>query len=77
MDPAYPHYDNADKCEFCEDIKVQFTEKLEETRQMMTERLWGLCLDCFKAGGVHLAECRYEHKKILPAGANGLGINGL
>jgi hypothetical protein len=57
---------------------------------MHMDRLWGLCLDCFKAGGVNPAECRYEHQKakvsswlagqqaIAQAGQQqtGLGIQG-
>lgn len=68
-----PEYDNADQCEFCEDVKGLFSRKLEELRKVHGERLWGMCLDCYKAGGVNAGECRYEHAKILPAGAQAAG----
>lgn len=32
-------------------------------REMQRERLWGLCLDCYKAGGFCEGECRFEHGK--------------
>ena len=72
-----PEYDNVDRCEFCEDVKIKFTEQLDTTKEEHEKRLWGLCLDCYKAGGINPAECRYEHAKAVQAQANGLGINGL
>ncbi|KAK4553615.1 hypothetical protein LTR86_009411 [Recurvomyces mirabilis] len=60
-----PEYDDCDKCEFCENIKERFTNVLELVKHMHKERLWGLCLDCFMAGGVNPGECRVEHPKIV------------
>jgi hypothetical protein len=78
-----PNYDNVDKCEFCEDVKGLFTKKLDALKEEHEKRLWGMCLDCYKAGGINPAECRFEHAKpavqarAQGAGAGGLGINGL
>ena len=58
-----PEYDNADRCEFCEDVKIKFTEQLDTMKEEQEKRLWGLCLDCYKAGGVNVGECRFEHAK--------------
>ncbi|KAK3673048.1 hypothetical protein LTR78_007159 [Recurvomyces mirabilis] len=60
-----PEYDDCDKCEFCENIRERFTNVLELVKHMHKERLWGLCLDCFMAGGVNPGECRVEHPKIV------------
>jgi len=70
-------YDDADKCEFCNDIKIKFTEQLDITKQEQKERLWGLCLDCFNAGGLNVGECRFDHAKPCAFQQNGLGIAGL
>lgn len=79
-----PDYDDSDKCEFCEDVKTMFTEKLEELRKAHEKRLWGMCLDCYKAGGINGGECRFEHAKgggrqatSPKANGGGLGISGL
>ena len=58
-----PDYNDVDQCEFCDQVKVEFVGKLRRTQQAQKERLWGLCLDCFKAGGVNDGECRFEHSK--------------
>ncbi|KAK4956292.1 hypothetical protein LTR10_005814 [Elasticomyces elasticus] len=58
-----PEYDDCDKCEFCEDVKTAFGTAVDLVKKMHKERLWGLCLDCFKAGGINAGECRYEHSK--------------
>ena len=72
-----PGYNDADKCECCEDIKIKFTEHLDTVKDAQKVRLWGLCLDCYKAGGVNEGECRYEHPKTQQAQIGGLGIQGL
>ncbi|KAK0249588.1 hypothetical protein LTR02_001922 [Friedmanniomyces endolithicus] len=58
-----PAYDDCDKCDFCEDVKTRFGLAVDVVKKMHKDRLWGLCLDCFKAGGVKEGECRYEHSK--------------
>ncbi|TKA37909.1 hypothetical protein B0A54_10511 [Friedmanniomyces endolithicus] len=58
-----PSYDDCDKCDFCEDVKTRFGLAVDVVKKMHKDRLWGLCLDCFKAGGVKEGECRYEHSK--------------
>lgn len=58
-----PRYDDCDKCEFCDDVKAKFGMAINLVKGLHRERLWGLCLDCFKAGGVLVGECRYEHSK--------------
>lgn len=76
-----PDYDNVDHCEFCEDVKVLFTRKLASLRKVHEQRLWGMCLDCYKAGGINPGECRFEHPKqgaqADASHAGGLGTNGL
>lgn len=59
-----PEYDDCDKCDFCEDVKGRFGPAVAMVKKMYAERLWGLCLDCFKAGGFNAGECRYEHSKL-------------
>lgn len=81
-----PEYDDADACEFCEDVKRSFTNKLKVLKREQADRLWGMCLDCYKAGGANVGECRYEHAKVMPPatqaaveqgeGSTGLGIQG-
>lgn len=39
-------------------------------KQMHQERLWGLCLDCYKNGGLYEGECRYEHSKAKSVSAD-------
>ena len=60
-----PIYDDCDSCEFCEGVKVNFSEQLELIKNTQKDRLWGLCLDCWKAGGINTrsdaGKCRYEH----------------
>lgn len=58
-----PEYDDCDKCDFCEDTKPKFSLAVLMVKQMHEERLWGLCIDCFKAGGLNAGECRIEHSK--------------
>jgi len=58
-----PSYDDCDKCDFCEHVKTRFSLAVDVVKKMHKDRLWGLCLDCFKAGGVKEGECRYEHSK--------------
>nr|POF13329.1 hypothetical protein CFP56_10476 [Quercus suber] len=63
-----PPYDDCDKCEFCEDTKGKFGLAIELIRQIHRGRLWGLCLDCFKAAGEFApGECRYEHPRPPPS----------
>nr|POF03866.1 hypothetical protein CFP56_21622 [Quercus suber] len=52
-----PEYDDCDKCEFCEDVKAKFAIAVGMVKQMHNTRLWGLCLDCFKAGGAFSGGC--------------------
>ena len=77
-----PEYDDCDKCEFCEGIRINFTEQLDGTKALQAERLWGLCLDCYKAGGVNVGECRFEHAKpqlqlLQEVNPGGLGSQGV
>ena len=58
-----PVYDDADRCTGCVYVKERFTEELERIKESHAKRLWGLCLDCYKTGGVDPASCRYEHLK--------------
>ena len=80
-----PEYDDVDKCEFCENVKIKFTEALDQLKDSQKDRLWGLCLDCYKTGGHNSGECRYEHAKSRPVDSRapgevqqgGIGITGL
>jgi hypothetical protein len=58
-----PEYDDCDKCEFCQPLVEAFEEKLMLVKKLHRERLWGLCLDCFTAGGVTRRDCRFAHVK--------------
>ena len=58
-----PEYDDCDKCEFCLPLVEVFDQKLMLVKKLHKERLWGLCLDCFNAGGVNRGECRFAHVK--------------
>lgn len=58
-----PEYDDCDKCEFCLPLVEIFEQKLMLVKKLHKERLWGLCLDCFNAGGVNRGECRFAHVK--------------
>lgn len=71
-----PEYDDVDKCEFCEGVKIGFTEELERMQESHRIRLWGLCLDCVKAGGVNRGECRYEHTKPMSYTVQASAVQG-
>lgn len=58
-----PDHDDCDKCEFCEDTQIKFRDAMKMVKSMHGTRMWGVCLDCFKAGGFNAGECRYEHAK--------------
>ncbi|KAK5169579.1 uncharacterized protein LTR77_005556 [Saxophila tyrrhenica] len=58
-----PPYDDTNRCDGCAYVKIQFTEEPEHVQQAYGKRLWGLCLDCYKAGGINPGECRYQHSK--------------
>ncbi|KAI6854928.1 hypothetical protein KC319_g11297 [Hortaea werneckii] len=59
-----PEYDDCDKCDFCEGVKAKFSLAVTMLKSMHASRMWGLCLDCFRAeGGMNSGECRYEHAK--------------
>ncbi|KAM0720667.1 hypothetical protein Q7P37_004804 [Cladosporium fusiforme] len=58
-----PDYDDSDKCDFCLPLVEEFAKRLMLVRKLHRERLWGLCLDCFNAGGVYEGECRFAHVK--------------
>ncbi|RMY15784.1 hypothetical protein D0867_06717 [Hortaea werneckii] len=59
-----PEYDDCDKCEFCEGVKAKFSLAVTMLKSMHASRMWGLCLDCFRAEtGTNKGECRYEHAK--------------
>jgi len=62
-----PEYDDCDKCEFCLPLVEAFDQKLMLVKKLHKERLWGLCLDCFTAGGVNRGECRFAHVKAAVA----------
>ncbi|KAK6429444.1 hypothetical protein LTR95_014408 [Oleoguttula sp. CCFEE 5521] len=59
-----PDYDDCDKCDFCLPLPEAFEAKLRLVKKLQKDRLWGLCLDCFKAGGVFQGTCRVEHVKV-------------
>lgn len=72
-----PEYNDADRCEFCENVKISFTETMDVTKDAQADRLWGLCLDCYKAGGINAGECRFEHAKaVQPARAVSASTTG-
>lgn len=60
-----PEYDDCDKCAYCAGVKDLFEAAVARIKKQQAERLWGLCLDCFKAGGLNAGRCRYEHVKPM------------
>lgn len=64
-----PEYDDCDKCEFCLPLVELFEEKMLLVKKLHRERLWGLCLDCFTAGGANKGDCRFSHVKASVAQA--------
>lgn len=58
-----PDYDDCDKCDFCIPLVKMFATSLNVVRKTHREMLWGLCLDCFNAGGMNPGECRFPHGK--------------
>ncbi|KAM3421047.1 hypothetical protein BST61_g1465 [Cercospora zeina] len=65
-----PDVDAADACYWCSHVEDRFATALGLVRMMHKDRMWGLCLDCYKAaGGMNTAgECRVEHYKAGVAG---------
>ena len=73
-------------CECCEGINEAFVSELHAVRLEHKHKLFGLCLDCFTAGGFNTKPCRYDHKAVEQTseqngGSRGetsaLGIQGL
>ncbi|KAK4619512.1 hypothetical protein CLAFUW4_11271 [Fulvia fulva] len=58
-----PEYDASDQCYWCLHVEDKFATAVDLVRKMHEERLWGLCLDCYLAGGLKEGECRVEHAK--------------
>ncbi|EMC93041.1 hypothetical protein BAUCODRAFT_77218 [Baudoinia panamericana UAMH 10762] len=58
-----PDYDDCDKCDFCAHIKTKFAVAVGMVKKLHQQRLWGMCLDCFKADGRFEGDCRVEHIK--------------
>lgn len=58
-----PEYDSSESCHFCIHIEDEFVAGVDDLKAAQRERLWGLCLDCYKFGGVNPGDCRYEHSK--------------
>nr|OQO26577.1 hypothetical protein B0A51_06768 [Rachicladosporium sp. CCFEE 5018] len=59
-----PDYDDCDKCDFCLPLTESFEAKFKLVKKLQKDRLWGLCLDCFRSGGVFQGTCRVEHVKV-------------
>lgn len=71
-----PDYDATDACYWCVHVEDRFARSLNLIRAMHKDRLWGLCLDCYKAGGTFQGECRYDHYKVARAKEAGQGGGG-
>lgn len=71
-----PDYDATDACYWCAHVEDRFARSLNLIRAMHKDRLWGLCLDCYKAGGTFQGECRYDHYKVARAKEAGQGGGG-
>ncbi|KAF2208043.1 hypothetical protein CERZMDRAFT_49995 [Cercospora zeae-maydis SCOH1-5] len=71
-----PDVDASDACFWCTRVEDRFATTLGLLRMMHKDRMWGLCLDCYKTGGAVNAagECRVEHFKA--AGTGGLARLG-
>ena len=61
-----PDYDSSEACYWCVHVEDKFATSLNLVRAMHKDRLWGLCLDCYKVpgGGTFQGECRFEHFKV-------------
>ncbi|EGP89751.1 uncharacterized protein MYCGRDRAFT_90453 [Zymoseptoria tritici IPO323] len=64
-----PDLNRIDECYFCIDVEEKFAAALQLVRAMHKDRLWGLCLDCYKHNGLYIGECRYDHFKISTVAA--------
>ncbi|CZT16097.1 uncharacterized protein RCC_01938 [Ramularia collo-cygni] len=58
-----PEYDASDACHFCAHVDEEFANAMDDVRLDHKDRLWGLCLECYKAGGIRAEECTYQHEK--------------
>lgn len=61
-----PEYDASQNCNFCYHVEDEFAEALNELKEEHKDRLWGLCMECFKAGALKPGECTYQHDKSAP-----------
>jgi hypothetical protein len=64
-----PDYDSSEACYWCAHVEDKFATSLNLVRAMHKDRLWGLCLDCYKTqlsggGASFQGECRFEHFKV-------------
>ena len=77
-----PDADTRDSCFWCMHVEDKFATALGLVRMMHKDRMWGLCLDCYRSeGGVNdTGNCRVEHyKAVVKEGAarlQGLGAAG-
>lgn len=60
-----PELDASDNCHFCAHVENDFAEAVHEMKDDIMRRIWGLCLDCYKYGGVNPGECRFQHDKSV------------
>ena len=65
-----PDYDASDQCYWCLHVEDKFVTAIDLVKKMHEERLWGLCLDCYQAGGLKEGECRVEHFKAKSLSAS-------
>lgn len=71
-----PEYDASDTCFWCIKVDDKFATALKIVKAMHKERMWGLCLDCYKSpGGINVGECRVEHFKFGSLGESTGGIS--
>ncbi|GIZ45916.1 hypothetical protein CKM354_000906200 [Cercospora kikuchii] len=74
-----PDADTRDSCFWCMHVEDKFATALGLVRMMHKDRMWGLCLDCYRAeGGVNdTGDCRVEHyKAVVKEGAARLQVLG-
>jgi hypothetical protein len=72
---APPDLNRIDECYYCIGVHEKFAQALLLVQAMHRDRLWGLCLDCIRHGGLFVGECRYEHFKISTVSALTYRVN--
>lgn len=73
-----PDYDISAACHFCANVVSEFADALGLVKEEHKDRVWGLCLECYKNGKVRGEdeECVVEHEKGVEAGGRAMRMKG-